>query len=147
MDILYEKKGKVIGLAISKERGVRKKGIDKVFFIKNQGIDGDAHKNYKRQVSLLSIEDRDKLAKRKLLPGDAAENVLIKGIEKLYLLSIGTKLKLGDEVELEVIEIGKEHTDSPIHRYTGAPILPNVGVFCKVLNSGWVNVGDEVEIL
>ncbi len=147
MDTLYEKRGKIVGLATSDTRGVRKKGVDKALFIEDAGIEGDAHKNYKRQVSLLSIEDRDRLAKRELLPGDAAENVLIEGIEQLFMLPIGTKIILGDHVILEITEIGKKCTDSPIHKYTGVPILPNVGVFCKVLKGGWAKIGDEVKIL
>ncbi len=144
---MLEKKGRVIGLAISERRGTRKQGIDKALFVKDAGIEGDGHKNYFRQVSVLSREERDRIATRELLPGDAAENVLVEGIDELSKVPVGRKIRLGDEVELEIIQIGKECTDSPIHKYTGAPVLPNVGLFCKVLKGGWVKIGDEVEIL
>ena len=144
MGHLEEKRGKVVGLAISEKRGTRKGSVDKVLFIENEGIEGDGHKNYVRQVSLLSKEERDRLAKRALEPGDAAENVLIEGIDELSKIPVGTRINIGDDVVLEVIQIGKEHTDSPIHEYTGAPILPNVGLFCKVIRGGWAKIGDEV---
>ncbi len=147
MESMLEKKGRVVGLAISEKRGTRKQGIEKVLFIEDAGIEGDGHKNYFRQVSVLSKEERDRIATRELLPGDAAENVLIEGIDELSKVPVGKRIRLGDEVELEIIQIGKECADSPIHKYTGAPVLPNVGLFCKVLKGGWVKVGDEVEIL
>ncbi len=148
MDTISEKRGKVIGLATSEEKGTKKSPKDKVLFIENEGIESDAHRNYKRQVSLLSMEERDTQATRgPLSPGDCAENVLIEGIRDLSHLSIGTRIKLGEDVILEITEIGKEHTDSPIHKYTGKPVLPVVGVFCKVIKGGWVRIDDEVEIL
>ncbi len=145
---MSEKKGRIVGLAISKKRGIRKSSTNKVLFVENAGIEEDAHKNYKRQVSLLSIEERDKIAtKGPLSPGDCAENVLIEGIDNLSETPIGKRIMLGNDVLLEVIEIGKEHVDSPIHKYTGKPVLPVVGVFCRVLKGGWVEVEDEVKIL
>lgn len=147
MGILQEKKGKIAGLAISEKRGTRKQGVDKALFIEDAGMEGDGHKNYFRQISLLSKEERDRIATHKLDPGDAAENVLIDGIEELSKLPVGKKIKLGDDVILEIMQIGKECEDSPIHRYTGAPVLPNVGIFCKVIKGGWVKQDDEVIIL
>lgn len=144
MEHLKEKKGKIVGLALSEKRGVRKVGKEKLLFIENAGIEGDGHKNHKKQVSLLSKEERDRIAKRALNPGDAAENVLIEGIKELSKVPLGTIINIGDDVILEVIQIGKECTDSPIHEYTGAPILPNVGVFCKVIKGGWVKINDKV---
>ena len=146
MDILRGKKGKIVGLAISEKRGTRKQETDKVLFIENAGIEGDGHKNYFRQVSLLSIEERDRIATRKLKPGDAAENILIEGIDEISKLPVGKKIKIGNNVILEIMQIGKECVDSPIHEYTGVPILPNIGLFCTVIKGGWVKNGDEVII-
>ncbi len=147
MEHLEEKRGKVVGLAISEKRGTRKSSVDKVLFIENEGIEGDGHKNYKRQVSVLSKEERDRIAKRALIPGDAAENVLIEGIDELSKIPVGTRINIGNDVVLEIIQIGKECADSPIHEYTGAPVLPNVGLFCKVIKGGWVKINDEVIIV
>ncbi len=141
------KQGKVTGLALSDRRGTRKKSVDKANFIKDEGIEGDAHRNYYRQVSVLSKEERDRIATHQLHPGDAAENVLIEGIADFSKITEGSEIMLGCGVKLEVIQVGKEVTRSIIHEYTGKPVLPIVGVFCTVKAGGEAAVGDELKII
>lgn len=47
---------------------------------------------------------------------------------------------LGNTVVLEVVQIGKEIVHTTIHKYTGTPVLPVVGVFCRVRTGGEVTV-------
>ena len=138
--------GKVVGLAVSDKKGTKKKQVEYIKLLKGMGVEGDAHKSSYRQVSLLSKSERDKLALINLKPGDAAENILIDGIDNLSDVSQGFKIKIGESVILEVLQVGKEIHDSPIHEYTGRPVLPNVGVFCSVLNGGIIRLDDSVKI-
>lgn len=49
--------GKVIAVCTSEVRGTQKKNIHTATFVKDWGIEGDAHAgNWHRQVSLLSYE-------------------------------------------------------------------------------------------
>lgn len=139
--------GRIVGLAISKERGTKKGSIEFVRLVENSGIEGDAHRDSYREVSLLSIEERDKIALKKLKPGEAAENILIEGIKNLSEIKKGEKILLGESAILEVLQVGKETHDSPIHRFTGRPVLPTVGVFCRVLKGGTVRIGDKVRVV
>ena len=77
-------------------------------------------------------------------PGDFAENLTIEGIE-LVSLPIGTRLLVGEEVILELTQIGKEcHTGCTIYRQIGKCIMPREGVFAKVIHGGSVTAGNRI---
>lgn len=140
---------KVISINISEEKGVVKNPIEKGFFKKDFGLEGDAHGgNWHRQVSLLAEESIDKMKElglSELTPGVFAENITTKGII-LYKLPIGTKLKIG-EVVMEVTQIGKEcHSGCQISKITGKCIMPKEGIFARILEEGYIQAGDEVKI-
>jgi MOSC domain-containing protein YiiM len=79
--------------------------------------------------------------------GDFAENLTTAGLE-LHRLPIGTQLRVGGGVTLEITQIGKEcHSDCEIKRLTGKCIMPTEGVFAAVLVGGEVRAGDEIEAL
>ncbi len=141
---------KVISINISEEKGVIKNPIEKGFFKKDFGLEGDAHGgNWHRQVSLLAEESIDKMKElglSELTPGVFAENITTKGII-LYTLPIGTKLKIG-EVVMEVTQIGKEcHSGCQISKITGKCIMPREGIFARILEQGYIQAGDEVKIV
>ena len=101
--------GKVLAVNISGKKGERKNNIGCGLFLENLGLKSDAHAEAGiRQVSLLSKESIDKIREKGLdvNHGDFAENLTIEGID-LPKLPIGTKLKVGKEVLLEVSQIGK----------------------------------------
>ena len=80
-------------------------------------------------------------------PGSFAENITTQGIE-LSGLPIGCKLKAGDEIELEVTQIGKEcHSRCEIFKQVGDCIMPREGIFAKVIEAGTMKVGDIIEVL
>ncbi len=79
-------------------------------------------------------------------PGDFAENLTTEGID-LASLPIGTEVSVGEEVVLEVTQIGKEcHTKCAIYHQLGQCIMPEEGVFAKVIHSGLVRTGDEIKV-
>lgn len=141
---------KVIAVNISSKKGEIKHPIDAGYFRENHGLEGDAHAgNWHRQVSLLGKESIDKMKSlgiEGLCTGKFAENITTEGIE-LYKLPIGTKLKIGETI-MEVTQIGKEcHAGCQIRNLVGDCIMPREGIFTKVLKSGYVRDGDEIEIL
>ena len=139
----------VLSINISKTKGVRKEKIGQGFFIKDFGLENDAHAGkWHRQVSLLAVESIRKMENenRKFAFGDFAENITTQGII-LHELPIGEKLKIGDCV-LEVSQIGKEcHKGCAIKQSVGKCIMPYEGIFAKVIKEGVIKTGDEIKIL
>ena len=141
---------KVVAVCTSKTKGVRKENIKQGVLKEEYGLIGDAHADsgWHRQVSLLSTDSIEKMRKMgyDVGPGDFAENLTCEGIE-LFSLPIGTRLTVGDEVLLEISQIGKEcHTGCAIFKLTGKCVMPKEGVFARVIQGGPVKTGDTIKI-
>lgn len=139
--------GRVVAVCRSDRKGIPKDDIGTGAFVKEVGLEGDAHAGFAhRQVSLIAMEDI-RVAKEKiptLRPGSFAENLTVEGID-LEVSKVGLRLKVG-EILLEITQIGKEcHTKCEIYKTTGDCIMPKKGIFCRVLVGGRVSVGDKVE--
>jgi|YNPBryunderm2012_1023409.scaffolds.fasta_scaffold00372_8 molybdopterin adenylyltransferase len=144
-------KGVVEALCLSERKGTKKTAHPVVKFVAGHGIEGDAHAGpWHRQVSLLAAEDVEQMRQRglpDLKPGDFAENVVVSGLP-LATVGLGSRLRLGGEVELAVTQLGKLcHYRCVIYEQTGDCIMPRLGVFARVLSGGTVSAGDTVEIL
>lgn len=142
--------GKIIAVCISNEKQTKKKDITCCNIIKNHGLEGDAHadSDSHRQISLLAQESIDKMKVQGLnvKVGDFAENLTTKDID-LKSLPIGTVLKAGKEVLLEVTQIGKEcHTPCAIYHQVGNCVMPTEGIFAVVLEGGVIRSGDQILI-
>lgn len=143
-------KAKVVAVCISEKKGEIKIPVDRIDLQVDHGVVGDAHAgNWHRQVSLLGRESVKKLESqigRSLDPGVFAENILTEGLI-LYVLPIGTQLKVGTAL-MEVTQIGKEcHAGCAIRTLTGDCVMPREGIFAKVIQAGQVKPGDEVLVL
>ncbi len=141
---------KVIAVCSSVTKGIRKNNINQGELKTEYGLIGDAHADsgWHRQVSLLAMESIEKMRKMgyEVGPGDFAENLTCEGIE-LSILPIGTRLKVGEKVILEISQIGKEcHSGCAIFKQTGKCIMPKEGVFARVLSGGKVAGGDTIEV-
>ncbi|MFC1983593.1 MOSC domain-containing protein [Chloroflexota bacterium] len=141
---------KIIAVCKSKEKGTRKKPVAEGVLREDYGFIGDAHADCctHRQVSLLSIESISKIRSLgfDVGPGDFAENLTTEGID-LVSLPVGTRTSVGEEVILEVTQIGKEcHTGCAIYRQIGKCIMPKEGVFAKVISGGLIRTGDQIKI-
>ncbi len=140
----------VVAVCTSKKKGIRKTAIAEGRLEENSGLVGDAHADCQthRQVSLLAQESIDKMRNLgfNLSPGDFAENITTLGID-IASLPVGTRLQVGDEVVLEISQIGKEcHTACAIRRQVGKCIMPEEGVFTRVIKGGVVKPEDRLEI-
>ena len=143
--------GRVKAVCISREKGTKKENIKEAQLIENYGIKDDAHAGkWHRQVSLLGEESINKMKamglKINLDYGDFAENITTEGIT-LYELPIGSILNIGEEVKLEVTQIGKEcHHGCEILEQVGKCIMPEEGIFTKVIKGGYIREGDLIKI-
>ena len=142
---------KIISINVSPKKGMRKKAVDSALLKDNFGIENDAHASGKwhRQVSLLALESIKKMTDKGLDvgPGDFAENITTEGIE-LPVLPIGTKMTIGDDIELEVTQIGKVcHDRCAIYEQAGDCVMPREGIFVKVLKGGTIRTGDTIAVV
>jgi MOSC domain-containing protein YiiM len=141
---------KIVAVCTSEEKGTRKKAVNEGLFREDYGLVGDAHADCctHRQVSLLARESIDKMLALgvKVGPGDFAENITTEGID-LVSLSIGTRISIGEDMLLEVTQIGKEcHTPCAIYRQAGVCVMPTEGIFTRVICGGVAKVGDQLTV-
>ncbi|MFC1949984.1 MOSC domain-containing protein [Chloroflexota bacterium] len=140
---------RIIAVCRSDKKGTSKQNIGEGYIHEDYGLADDAHADCQshRQVSLMAIESINKMRDLgfDVGPGDFAENLTTEGID-LVSVPVGTEVLAGDEVLLEVTQIGKEcHTRCAIYRQLGQCIMPEEGVFTRVIRGGTVRVGDEIK--
>ncbi|MHB8903278.1 MAG: MOSC domain-containing protein, partial [Thermoguttaceae bacterium] len=133
--------GRVDAICTSAQKGVRKSPVASARFLAGHGIEGDAHAGpWHRQVSLLATESihQTQLRLPGVTAGDFAENLAVSGIEPARL-GLGSRLRLGDDVELRITQIGKVcHNPCHIQAVTGDCIMPRQGLFARVEQGGSV---------
>ena len=140
----------VIAVCRSDKKGTKKVPVTSVTIKENHGIIGDAHADGSthRQISLLAVESIDKMRSRgfELQPGDFAENITTRGVH-WTTLPVGTKIEVGEDVVLEMTQIGKEcHAACSIRKQVGDCVMPREGIFTRVVHGGEVKAGDIIRI-
>ena len=81
-----------------------------------------------------------------LRPGAFAENLTTEFLN-LPNFSVGTRIKIGEQSELEITQIGKEcHDKCAIYFKVGDCVMPREGVFAKVIKSGDIKLNDKIII-
>ncbi|MDP2729496.1 MAG: MOSC domain-containing protein [Dehalococcoidales bacterium] len=139
---------KIIAVCKSRKKGTSKEDIREGYIQQNCGLADDAHADSSshRQVSLMAVESINKMREKgfDVGPGDFAENLTTEGID-LASLPVGTQVSVGEEVVLEITQIGKEcHTRCAIYHQMGQCIMPEEGIFTRVIRGGTVKSGDEI---
>jgi len=141
---------KILSVNISEKKGEKKHNIGTGRALIQQGLENDAHIGMAiRQISLLASESIEKIRQKGLNVnyGDFAENLTTEGIE-LFTLPLGTKLKVGKDVLLEVTQIGKTClTPCAIYHAVGDCVMPKEGIFVRVLSEGMISAGDEIIVI
>ncbi len=142
--------GTVISVNTSPGKGQKKRSAGRCLLRENYGIEGDGHAGTDfRQVSLLAQESIEKIRAKGIDvgPGDFAENLTTQGLT-LHELSIGTRLRVGQSVLLEITRIGKVcHDRCAIFLAVGDCVMPKEGVFARVLVGGELLEGDGIEVM
>lgn len=140
--------GKIVAVCSAPRKGMIKHNISEGTLLEEIGLEGDAHAGFMhRQVSLIAMEDVRQMMKKLpgLVPGSFAENLTTEGFD-LAQLKIGDRLKIGN-TELEVSQIGKEcHTKCEVFKQSGECIMPQKGIFTRVIRGGRVKAGDIVRL-
>jgi MOSC domain-containing protein YiiM len=136
----------LVSINVSDRKGVRKTPIARAV-VGSEGIEGDAHAgDWHRMVSLLAEESIEKMraAGLDVHAGDFAENLTTRGLD-LLAQPIGSRLRIGASVVLEVTQHGKEcHTRCAIYHQAGDCVMPREGIFAKVVTGGEIKKGDAV---
>jgi len=132
-------------VCVAPRKGEPKRAVGEVRLIAGAGIRGDAHAGSgHRQVSFLAGEDVDTLRAEglDLAAGAFGENIVTRGID-WRIARIGGRFEIG-AARLEITQIGKEcHTPCAIYRAAGRCIMPDRGIFAKVLQEGVIHAGDR----
>jgi MOSC domain-containing protein YiiM len=140
----------IVSIAISKKKGTPKTAVAEARLSLDHGLEGDAHAGpWHRQVSLLSAESIEaaRLQGLDVTFGDFAENIATTGVD-WKTIPVGTRVRLGGQVVLEITQIGKEcHNRCAIYYKAGDCIMPREGVFARVLAEGLIRCGDSVEFV
>ncbi len=144
---MHNCKGEVLSVNIGTEKGKKKNPVLKTRAIENYGLAEDAHSGAeKRQVSLLAVESFEKIREKGLDVsfGDFAENLTTRGMD-LPALPIGTKIRIGSDVILEISQIGKVcHDRCHIYHTVGDCVMPREGIFGIVIKGGEILPGDSI---
>lgn len=141
---------KIVSIAVSPKKGTRKTLVDRATLVENHGLEGDAHAGpWHRQVSFLASESIQRARESGLDVdfGHFAENVATEGIV-WHTLEVGTQVKLGKTVVVEVSQIGKTcHKPCAIYYQAGDCIMPREGVFARVIRGGEIACGDPIALV
>jgi MOSC domain-containing protein YiiM len=142
--------GYVAGVAIGKERGTSKKKVPHIDLKEGSGILGDGHAYTEKQVSLVAVEEIDRMNMSYNIQariGDFAENIATRGIDLMYF-SPGDQIRVGAAV-LKVVRLGKSREEMRGHTFSfkGYTLLPEKGLFCEVIKDGRVSTGDEIWVI
>ena len=148
---MSDKQARVISVNISQKKGVQKTPVDAPQMVLEQfGLAEDAHSGqWHRQVSFLASESIDKAVEQGLdvEEGSFGENFTTENLE-LETLPLGTQLRIGDDVLVEISQIGKVcHTRCAIYYAAGDCIFPREGIFGVVLHGGEVAEDDVIEVV
>jgi len=140
----------IVSIAVSRKKGTPKSPVKEALLLENHGLEGDAHaEGGLRQVSILSSEQIVKAREKGLDVsfGDFAENIATKGVD-WKTVPIGAVVRVGKTAVLEITQIGKTcHNKCAIYYKAGDCIMPQEGVFARVVKGGKIACGDEVKIM
>ncbi|OGR00226.1 MAG: molybdenum cofactor sulfurase [Deltaproteobacteria bacterium RIFOXYD12_FULL_55_16] len=144
-----ETTGYIEAVCTSLKKGMVKHEVEEIILEENWGIHDDAHAGiWHRQVSLLAAERIGEM--KKVMPrlphGAFAENIITRGLD-LRELRLGEQLAIEGGIRLEITQIGKEcHNDGcAIKKATGKCIMPEEGIFTRVIKGGAIRKGAVIE--
>ncbi len=139
----------LIAVNSSQERTDPKTPLAKGELIAGYGLVGDAHAGLsEREISLVAMESVAAANARYGIqagPGSFADNLTTEGLD-VSALRLGDRLRIGP-VLIEVVQLGKPRTAAHTYSFQGVSILPDVGIFCRVIEGGQVAAGDAIEVL
>jgi len=135
---------------IAREKGKPRESIREGFFSAGFGLKGDIHGGPgDTQVVFFGVEGRDRLSESKetgLCFKRFVPTLATKGID-LFELHSGTRLKIGGSI-MEISRVGKKCYPECVLIQAKTPcVMQREVVFARVLESGVVQVGDEIQMV
>ncbi len=133
---------------LSGTKGEAKTPVPEVL-INHEGIAGDAHAGpWHRQVSLLAAESIRKYESHtgsRVPDGGFGENITTSGLALHHARPLDRFIH--GEVVLELTQVGKKchGKGCAIYKDTGECIMPDEGIFCRVIQGGPLKAGDRLE--
>ena len=154
----------MLSVNLSRKKGEPKLPVGTAMF-NTRGMEGDAHAgDWHRQVSLLDQSSVDRMLCQcaeergqrdvemdvemdvEINYGDFAENITTRDMD-LLSLPLGQRLRIGQDVILEVTQHGKKcHHGCSILKRMGDCIMPREGAFARVIREGTIGEGDPIYI-
>ncbi|MDP8265608.1 MAG: MOSC domain-containing protein [Candidatus Aceula meridiana] len=142
--------GIIISICSSRDKHVAKTPVVQGYLREGVGLEGDSHAvGGDRQVSFLAKEAIDKIKQDKsdITSGMFGENIVVEGID-FKVMKKETRLQIGEQAVVEITQIGKEcHSPCSIYKEVGYCIMPEQGLFAKVICSGAITAGDHVKLI
>jgi MOSC domain-containing protein YiiM len=122
----------------------RSVGHERLRAIEGQGLEGCAHANPpRREVLFVSLEHLDSVG---VEPGDIRENLTVEGAD-VQRWPIGQQVRVGEAVfEITMVCDPCQRMDD-LREGLRAELDDKRGMLARVVESGEVAVGDEIELL
>lgn len=143
---------KIIAVCSNAGGGIPKIRRERIVLLADRGVEGDYHSGKPgkehRQVSLIEQETLDDLVAQGIAvePGSLGENITVQGLS-LASLKAGFVVRAGTAL-LEVTEARDPcATLVPIDRMLPKRVMGRAGVFCRVIEGGEVQPGDEIAVV
>ena len=140
----------IVSVNSSISKGEIKKSLPEIQ-LNQEGIEGDAHAGpWHRQVSLLASESIRKYESQtgtSVPDGGFGENITTEGMALHHARPLD-RFACG-KVVLELTQVGKKchGKGCAIYKESGECIMPDEGVFCRVISGGTLKAGDQLEYL
>ena len=134
----------------SKNKGEVKTPVSEIV-LNMDGIEGDAHAGpWHRQVSLLateSIRKYESTTGTRVPEGGFGENITTKGFALHHARPLDCFIH--GEVVLELTQVGKKchGKGCAIYKESGECVMPDEGIFCRVIQGGKLEAGDQMEYI
>jgi MOSC domain-containing protein YiiM len=141
---LQARSGFIVSLHVCPAHGIDMRPVHPATFVTDLGIEGCSHARAgsRRQVLLIESETLETLG---LAPGTVKENVTTRGID-LMSLPPGSRLRLGEEVELQISgPCTPCGLMDEIREGLQEELRGRRGVLARVRRGGRVGVGDRIE--
>jgi MOSC domain-containing protein YiiM len=119
--------------------------VPSVRVITGVGLEGDKHANAasNRQVLLADTESLDVLG---LPPGTIKENLTVEGLDVMSL-AVGTRLRLGTGVVLEIVSVCEPcFRMDEIRTGLKQELVGRRGMMSRVVQGGSISVGDAIAV-
>lgn len=143
---------------VAPERSAKPVPLERVRAVRGRGLEGDRYFDYARRISrtprkacaltLIEAEALEAVESElglRVDPGETRRNVLTRGVRLNDL--VGRQFRLGDVIARGILRCEPcRHLESLTDKALIRPLVGRGGLRAEVLRSGWIAVGDAVQV-